>query len=99
MKIKQDYLLASGFESPFVVEFFNSFAERLFIREVSRVNGKELMRCPFHQEKTPSFVMDRESYRCMSCGKSGVTRELFDSATIFPMEDECLMHRDDQEDK
>ena len=29
--------------------------------------------CPFHNEKTPSFVMNslKESYRCFGCGKSG----------------------------
>ena len=29
--------------------------------------------CPFHNEKTPSFVVSsiKESYRCFGCGKSG----------------------------
>ena len=29
--------------------------------------------CPFHKEKTPSFVVndDKESFNCFGCGKSG----------------------------
>ena len=29
--------------------------------------------CPFHEEKTPSFVVndDKESFNCFGCGRSG----------------------------
>ncbi|MEJ7652586.1 MAG: CHC2 zinc finger domain-containing protein [Chloroflexia bacterium] len=36
--------------------------------------GKDFKgRCPFHEEKTPSFVVspERQSYHCYGCGKSG----------------------------
>src|SRR3989338_4839242 len=35
------------------------------------VNQKGL--CPFHQEKSPSFMVNRErqSFKCFGCGKSG----------------------------
>lgn len=54
--------------------------ERLDVVEVigSRVELRRAGRhfkglCPFHQEKTPSFVVfpDRQSYHCFGCGKSG----------------------------
>lgn len=33
--------------------------------------------CPFHEEKTPSFVLypDKEEYHCFGCGKSGSINE------------------------
>lgn len=27
--------------------------------------------CPFHTEKTPSFTVSKERYKCFGCGKSG----------------------------
>jgi DNA primase len=45
--------------------------------------------CPFHQEKTPSFVVypESQSYHCFGCGKSG---DIF----TFTMETENLDFRD-----
>jgi DNA primase len=45
--------------------------------------------CPFHQEKTPSFVVypESQSYHCFGCGKSG-------DAFNFVMETEKLEFRD-----
>ncbi len=36
--------------------------------------------CPFHDEKTPSFVIDfsREVYCCFSCGKNGKISDLIE---------------------
>jgi hypothetical protein len=33
--------------------------------------------CPFHKEKTPSFLVDLEKgfYKCLGCGKTGLTNE------------------------
>lgn len=41
--------------------------------------GKNLKcRCPFHDEKTPSFVIseDLSKYHCFGCGRSGNVDEL-----------------------
>ena len=35
------------------------------------INGKYLALCPFHAEKTPSFVIERKQYQCLSCGANG----------------------------
>jgi DNA primase len=45
--------------------------------------------CPFHDEKTPSFVVypDSQSYHCFGCGKSG-------DAFTFVMDTEHLDFRD-----
>jgi len=70
--------------------------ERLDIAEV--VGGKVQLRpmgrnlkglCPFHEEKTPSFVVypESQSYHCFGCGKSG---DIF----TFTMETENLDFRD-----
>lgn len=47
--------------------------------------GRKKGLCPFHQEKTPSFVVsqDRQSYHCFGCGKGG-------DALSFVMEHEGL---------
>ena len=39
---------------------------------------KNVILCPFHKEKTPSCIVDfkNETYRCLSCGKTGTIREL-----------------------
>lgn len=45
-------------------------SERIPVKKAGR-NFKAL--CPFHGEKTPSFVIspDRQSFRCFGCGKGG----------------------------
>lgn len=70
--------------------------ERMDIAEVvgSKVQLRPMGRnfkglCPFHQEKTPSFVVysESQSYHCFGCGKSG---DIF----TFTMETESLDFRD-----
>ena len=41
--------------------------------ELKPKGGKFFALCPFHQEKTPSFVVDpgRNNYHCFGCGESG----------------------------
>ena len=45
--------------------------EEYFPLRRAGVNYKAL--CPFHQEKTPSFVIspDKQIFHCFGCGKSG----------------------------
>lgn len=70
--------------------------ERMDIAEVvgAKVPLRQMGRnlkglCPFHQEKTPSFVVypESQSYHCFGCGKSG---DIF----TFTMETESLDFRD-----
>ncbi|MFA5813793.1 MAG: DNA primase [Patescibacteria group bacterium] len=50
-----------------IVDFISEYAQL----KPAGVNHKGL--CPFHQEKTPSFMVnrDRQSFHCFGCGKSG----------------------------
>lgn len=44
------------------------------IADILRVpKGRRVMlRCPFHSERTPSFLLDeRNGYHCFGCNKSG----------------------------
>jgi DNA primase (bacterial type) len=44
------------------------------IAEILKVpRGRRVMlRCPFHNERTPSFLLDeRNGYYCFGCGKKG----------------------------
>ena len=43
----------------------------------ARSGSKGLALCPFHQEKTPSFMLDAKSERfhCYGCGISGSVQE------------------------
>lgn len=36
--------------------------------------------CPFHKEKTPSFIVNysKQIYMCFSCGKKGTLESLYD---------------------
>jgi len=39
---------------------------------VQNTGRRIMMRCPFHQERTPSFVLYPENtYNCFGCGKNG----------------------------
>ena len=43
------------------------------------MSGKNIkIHCPFHKEKTPSFIINpkRKIYHCFGCGKSGEMKEL-----------------------
>ena len=44
--------------------------------DATMASGKITMRCPFHEEKTPSMVIDVSSrkFRCFSCGAHGEAR-------------------------
>jgi hypothetical protein len=54
---------------------FRAFNKALDYREVARVLGIDLKGnkalCPFHNEKTPSFVFYRDHYHCFGCHESG----------------------------
>jgi CHC2 zinc finger len=39
-------------------------------------DGKLMCLCPFHKEKTPSFMIDGEKYYCFGCGRKGDTDSL-----------------------
>lgn len=43
-----------------------------------RFEAKEYIQilCPFHDEKTPSFVINPDLYSCFSCGANGFTKSL-----------------------
>ena len=44
-----------------------------FIRKYAALNGKGWGLCPLHQEKHPSFHVDREKklWHCFGCGRGG----------------------------
>lgn len=41
--------------------------------KLSKKGANSVGRCPFHNEKTPSFVVSKtkEMYKCFGCGESG----------------------------
>jgi CRISPR/Cas system-associated exonuclease Cas4 (RecB family) len=44
----------------------------IFPSEMKQKNGKLWGNCPFHGEKTPSFMVDsKNKFHCFSCGKHG----------------------------
>lgn len=55
---------------------FQTVKDRADITEVARTYGlnpdrKGWCPCPFHNEKTPSFHLYNQKYRCFGCGASG----------------------------
>ena len=53
--------------------------ESMYVGTLKRA-GKNLMGlCPFHQEKTPSFViyLETNTYHCFGCGSSGDSVEFY----------------------
>lgn len=51
-----------------------SWENIIFKKELG--NNKFLALCPFHSEKTPSFLFDEndKSYHCFGCGESGIVK-------------------------
>ena len=39
--------------------------------ELKKVGAALVCKCPFHNEKTPSFHVNKEYYKCFGCGKGG----------------------------
>lgn len=39
-------------------------------------NPKKLMRCPLHNDSTPSFRVFQRGFRCFGCGKRGGVLDL-----------------------
>lgn len=39
--------------------------------EFEKQSGRYFTRCPFHDEDTPSFMVDKNYYHCFGCGESG----------------------------
>jgi len=50
-----------------------SLAEALLGPPSRREGGRALWRCPFHEERSPSFVLEkgRATWRCFGCGEHG----------------------------
>lgn len=61
------------------INIVDIISERIPVKKAGR-NFKAL--CPFHGEKTPSFVIspDRQSFHCFGCGKGG---SAFDFVMLF----------------
>ena len=57
-----------------VVEVYTSLTKN----PVRRTGRATMAKCPFHEEKTPSFAMyeDTNTYYCFGCGKSGTAEWL-----------------------
>lgn len=45
--------------------------DALHLFNIDPPNGKKLIRCPFHDEKTASFQVKGERWRCYGCGLHG----------------------------
>ena len=45
-------------------------------RGITKIDESWAMRCFFHEEKTPSMVVNRTAYHCFSCNKSGSLSDL-----------------------
>ena len=48
------------------------------LMEVQKSGRSYKARCPFHEEKSPSFTLDTEKhlYYCFGCGQAGVVEEV-----------------------
>lgn len=60
--------------------------------QLERIGNSLKGKCPFHNEKTPSFHINpkREFYHCFGCGKGGSLKTLVS---------EIWEHRDNEENK
>ena len=56
---------------------------------VRRTGGRAMARCPFHDERTPSFSIDPAAklYHCFGCGESGDVFTLVMKLEGLPFED------------
>ena len=52
--------------------------------KLKRSGNNMLGLCPFHKEKTPSFNVSKQGYKCFGCGKSGT------DAVAFLMEHDSI---------
>lgn len=54
-----------------------------FLEEINQIKDivvaeRRTLLCPFHEEKTPSFIIDPllQTYHCYGCGKKGEIKNL-----------------------
>ena len=67
MQISQDFIQKIK-DNIIISEFLHKY-----IQIIPAGNGRHKALCPFHNEKTPSFLIndDRGSYHCFGCGAHG----------------------------
>ena len=56
----------------------------------NHINGKGFTTCPFHSEKSPSFIVHPDRYYCFGCGESGDIITLTSKLFNLPFKDAVL---------